>query len=403
MSMKVGFDVSMGKSTLAIYNQDQECVLESEFEHSQTGFKWLKSVLDDFLSVECILESTGVYSRQLSRFLKENEFVHYELNPYEAKIKLNATLRVHKTDKVDAHKLALLLFKEKFEKYKTCDSIYDQLRCLSRFYEELEAEISQVRNELHATLQLCFPGIEKMFSKTDSPFYLRIVQAFPHPNKILDCSRTILKNRIRCCTEKNISANRLLNYAENLISLANECYPAVEDSHFACDQVVYYAKNFLLLLAEKESCTKKMVDLAAQLPEFNVLLSIPGIGENTAVRFIAEAGDLQRFKSHKQLNAFTGIDVRRIQSGTLQIKDRINKRGNPHLRKLLYVMIMNMLRNQRRLQSHIVDYYYYKQKDHYGKFHKVAVVACMNKLLKTITYLTQNNATYDYSLATHRM
>ncbi|NJH82005.1 IS110 family transposase, partial [Staphylococcus hyicus] len=37
----------------------------------------------------------------------------------------------------------------------------------------------------------------------------------------------------------------------------------------------------------------------------------------------------------------------------------------------------------------------------YGKPHKTAIVACINKLLKTIHYLIMNNCTYDYEMSPH--
>ena len=58
-----------------------------------------------------------------------------------------------------------------------------------------------------------------------------------------------------------------------------------------------------------------MVQLAEKRNEYKVLLSFPGIGPNTAVRLMAEIGDINRFENNKQLNAYAGIDIRRFQSG----------------------------------------------------------------------------------------
>jgi transposase len=90
------------------------------------------------------------------------------------------------------------------------------------------------------------------------------------------------------------------------------------------------------------------------MEEYDILLSIPGIGDNTAVRLIAEIGDIRRFDSNKQLNAYAGIDIRRFQSGKTFFKDKINKRGNKHLRKLLYIIIQNMIKQRRFGQNHFI-------------------------------------------------
>ena len=46
-----------------------------------------------------------------------------------------------------------------------------------------------------------------------------------------------------------------------------------------------------------------------------ILLVFLESAPNTAVRLIAEIGDITRFNNNKQLNAFAGIDIRRFQSG----------------------------------------------------------------------------------------
>jgi len=100
-----------------------------------------------------------------------------------------------------------------------------------------------------------------------------------------------------------------------------------------------------------------MVELSEGRKEYLVFSSIPGIGDSTACRFIGEIGDIRRFQNAKQLNAYTGIDIMRYQSGNTQYRDRINKRGNKHLRKILYFMVCAMLMAKGK-PNHFVDYYY---------------------------------------------
>ncbi|WP_218084742.1 transposase, partial [Staphylococcus epidermidis] len=57
-----------------------------------------------------------------------------------------------------------------------------------------------------------------------------------------------------------------------------------------------------------------MIQLAQQLDYFENIYSIPGIGKLSTAMIIGEIGDIKRFKSNKQLNAFVGIDIKRYQS-----------------------------------------------------------------------------------------
>ncbi len=142
-----------------------------------------------------------------------------------------------------------------------------------------------------------------------------------------------------------------------------------------------------------------MESLAEGLEEYDILRSIPAIGANTAVRIIAEIGDIRRFDNNRQLNAYAGIDIRRYQSGKFIARDKINKRGNKHLRKIVYIVVQNMIKQRRLGGNHIVEYYDKLKKQPYNKCHKVTSIACVNKLLKTIFFLVTHNQNYDYRLA----
>ncbi|NHA43093.1 IS110 family transposase, partial [Staphylococcus schleiferi] len=70
-------------------------------------------------------------------------------------------------------------------------------------------------------------------------------------------------------------------------------------------------------------------------------------------------------------------------------------------RRLLFLIIMNIIRGRNRYKNHVVDYYYKLRKQPNEKPHKTAVIASVNRLLKTIHYLITNNQLYDYQKAPH--
>ncbi|RTR31470.1 IS110 family transposase [Robertmurraya yapensis] len=399
----ISFDVSMGKSYMVIYNSFKECVYEGEFNHTKTGFAEVKLRIDQIIISygvlpEIVFESTGVYSKALERFMKENHYRYCLLNPLEAKIQCDS-LRIHKTDRSDAHKLALTHFTMDRKEKKVSDSVFDQLKSLSRFYSELDDELTVIRNRLHKVMQETFPELETIFTRK-SDLFLNIAQLFPHPDFLIGHSNTVIRNKIIANTNKNISKNRAEKKAQELLLAAEQSYPAVSSVDVLCEQVRIYSKRFQELLNEKDRCTEKMIKLAEQRVEYKILLSFPGIGPNTAVRLMAEIGDIFKFNNNKQLNAFAGIDIRRFQSGKSFYKDKINKRGNKHLRKLLFIIIQNMIRLRRNGNNHIVDYYDKLKTQPYNKCHKVASIACVNKLLKSIFHLITHGISYDYRLAT---
>lgn len=70
----------------------------------------------------------------------------------------------------------------------------------------------------------------------------------------------------------------------------------------------------------------------------DLLTSIPGIGDITAGRLLAELRDLRAFDRAAQVTAFVGLTPRQHQSGSsIQRRSRISKQGNAALRAALYL------------------------------------------------------------------
>lgn len=69
-----------------------------------------------------------------------------------------------------------------------------------------------------------------------------------------------------------------------------------------------------------------------------ILLSIPGIGEQTANVILAEVPSPEQFESAKQLAAFAGLSPKEFSSGySVRGSNRISKMGRSRLRTVLYL------------------------------------------------------------------
>lgn len=66
-----------------------------------------------------------------------------------------------------------------------------------------------------------------------------------------------------------------------------------------------------------------------------LLRTIPGVGPRTAEAIVAYIDDPKRFKNAREVSAYAGLVPRQFQSGTIDRKGRITKRGPCYLRKLL--------------------------------------------------------------------
>jgi transposase len=67
--------------------------------------------------------------------------------------------------------------------------------------------------------------------------------------------------------------------------------------------------------------------------EVEIISSIPGVGELTAVIILAETNGFELIRNKKQLTSYAGFDVKEKQSGTsVKGKPGISKKGNRSLR-----------------------------------------------------------------------
>ena len=394
----LALDVSKGKSYVVLYDQEV-CIDEFEIQHNKVGLHHLKQILDGF-ETEVVFEATGVYSNPIESFLQSEGILFYKLNPLLAKMQTQA-LRSNKTDIVDAHKLAQSHYRFDREIALPQVGIYSELKDISSLYDELQESLVKERNQLHAVLQKVFPELENLYSSNLSQFTLNIIEKYPHPNIVLKSSRTKIKNQILLCTKKKLSQEQAKIKAMELISMAELSYPSVDENHFSVTKARFRIQRIRDLLEKKESLSKKMIELSMDLPEFRILVSIPGIGDLSAALIISELGDIRRFTTSNKMNAYIGIDIRTYQSGTLQKRDRINKRGNARARMIFFFVVRNMLKKQKTSPNHIVDYYYKMKKQPYNKRDKVAMIACMNKLLKVIHFLVNKDEIYDYTKSPH--
>jgi transposase len=87
---------------------------------------------------------------------------------------------------------------------------------------------------------------------------------------------------------------------------------------------------------EEQICTHVAQHPALQHQQ-DLLASIPGIGEMTAVRLLAEMAPLETFRSARHAAAYAGLTPRQRQSGSsIRGRARLSKIGSARIRKALY-------------------------------------------------------------------
>lgn len=166
------------------------------------------------------------------------------------------------------------------------------------------------------------------------------------------------------------------------------------------DAVAYKEKHLGISISKSNTRLIKSVSveiekLEEELKEYRqteqkLLRTIPGVGPITAVSFISEITNIERFPRSEKIIAYIGLDSRVHKSGTsINGKGYISKRGNVILRTRLYnacsvaVLHDNIFRD------------FFQKKRSEGKPYKVALVATMHKMANVIYAVWKNKTPFQ--------
>lgn len=118
-----------------------------------------------------------------------------------------------------------------------------------------------------------------------------------------------------------------------MTKIAKQSYADVKKTSPIIEEVRYYAQELIRLIKRGQVVVDNKVSLTQPLPEYEILLSIPGIAETIATSTIGELGDIRRFKSANQVNAFIGIDLRHYESANFIDQEHITNEEIPMLER----------------------------------------------------------------------
>jgi transposase len=111
----------------------------------------------------------------------------------------------------------------------------------------------------------------------------------------------------------------------------------------------------------------------ANFPQVEALLDIHGIGHYSALLIVAELGEIDRFRSAKQVGAYAGLTSHVHQSGGHCYRGSITRQGSPWLRWILVEAAMKAIRKDVALKN-----FYTRIRKRSGA--KIARVAAARKL-----------------------
>ena len=383
----VGIDVSKSKSTVAILDS-YGTVLATPFNmaHTQPEMNALVSRLKAFDEpVTILLEYTGHYHYPVLKKLQEEGFPVCVVNPYQMKKYGDVEIRKAKTDKKDALRIATYALEKSYKlvPYSSTEQKYEDLKFLSRQYQQRISFVSTLKVQLINMLDQTMPGITKVFAlKSRDPekcallLFIKRYKSFDEIQRIgktrfLSTYATLMKKTPdKYAPKKGLEIYEL---ARDSITTRGED-PYIWGAQDQCVELLATAQN-----AADEIITQ-MQNIAQTIPEYKVLRAMNGVGDRLGPVILAEIGDIRRFHSAKALNSFAGNDAPPYQSGQFESRNRhISKRGSSALRKACFE-VMQALKLTKPQDDPV--YQFILKKEQEGKPYNVAKMAGVNKFLR---------------------
>ncbi|HZJ88184.1 MAG TPA: IS110 family transposase [Sphaerochaeta sp.] len=370
MKTAIGIDISQSSSSFHLLGDGESRDHSGSFTMSRSGFEQLLKCVSHVQDPVFFMESTGRYHITLAHFLLQEGHKPAIVNPVLVKQFSKAnTLRKTKTDKIDAQLIARYGQQAPKEIQANTRAMDDQRLSIARRREQVAEQVATAKTQLKADLTVAWPEIlvHDVFTKG----MLRLLVQYPCAQAIVEASDEQLVQALTPTRGRGLSLT-----AATLRSLAEESIgvptygPLVSDS----------AQSLLFLNQKLEQLTETLVALVRETQdlEMQIITSVPGIGEITAAHFLAEIGSIDRFERYQNLIAFSGTDPSTYESGTIYKRGKITKRGNASLRKYLFLMATGVNLHNPYFKA------YYDKKRAEGFPHRKAMVAQMNKILKTL-------------------
>ena len=376
-----GIDIASEAHVVAIVGDDGAIsVKPTSFAEDAAGYRKLFDLLGAPGDLLLAMEATGHYWKNLFAALTAAGFSVALINPLRTHRFADEDLERTKTDAIDGLGIARFAAQKRPPPTRLPDAATEELRELVRLRERLLQDFGDRVRQLHRLVDLGFPEFTRYVHGLDSQLAATILHDYPTAAAFVGVS---VKRLAALRYDKRHKVGPEL--AQSLIQAAQRSVGR-HHGHAYRVQVQYTCEDLDLLRKRLRTLDS---DIDSKLGEHEVgtlLTTIDGIGPQTAARVIGTVGDPALFRSAGAFSAYVGAIPGLKQSGKRQTtRAGLTPLGNAQLRTALWMPTLTAVRHNPWLRAH------YQRLLARGKLPKVALVACMHKLLLAI-----------YSVAKHR-
>ena len=346
----VGVDLHKTQFTVCAIDEEGEYLLERKYPTTEEGYEEFSQEMhgreEEGYSIELAVETTG-NARYFKNRMEKEYFAVKVVNTNRFKV---ITLSTKKTDANDAATLAYYLMKEMLPEANLCSQTSEEIRRMLKTRTILVQSMVKIKNQIHG-MMLGY-GIETKAAQFQSK-----------------------KKR-----------QELMN------DLADHEYSA------------FTASSLKVMLQIIDDLSEEIKRVEAQLAEMvkenedvELLMSIPGVGINTATTIAAYTENLERFDgNYKRFASYIGIVPSVHNSNETKHLGRITKHGPQELRTAFVQAALGMVRLTKVTSEWRLIKDYHRKKDDKGSGR--AIIALARKISRIVFVMLSKRETFNPDL-----
>lgn len=384
----VGIDVAKDKHDCFITNSDGEALfnvftIANNLEGFNDLFNKIISVETNPDNVKIGLEATGHYNYNLLGFLIDKGLPTFVINPLHTNLfRKSLSLRLTKTDKVDARTIALMMMSGvNLQSYSDKSYHNEELKSLTRYRFDKVQERAKLKTSVARLMVILFPELEKLVPTLHMASVYALMTEFPSAKAIAEAHLTRLSNLLQKTSRGHYTKNDALLIREAARTSIGTSMPA---KSLELKHTIKLIQEISSEIDEIEQQIKLIMNTLN-----SPITTIPGINLRMGAMILAEIGDFSRFDSPDKILAYAGLSPTTYQSGQLDSSySHMEKRGSRYLRYALFNATKFVCIWDPTFSAYLA------KKRAEGKHYNVAVSHAAKKLVRVIYQLEKTGQPY---------
>lgn len=367
-------------------------VFNNDIEGFNSFYQWADKIKTENSKTAVMIgcEPTGHYWFALAHYASNHKMKLVMVNPYSVKkIKELDDNSPKKTDLKDPKTIAKLVVDGRYSIPYMPEGVYAEIRDLVCSRDRILKNHNISANRIQRWLAIHFPEYLGIYTRFDAKSGFAVLENAPLPKDVI----ALGVGGIRKIWHDKKMRGRGVNEdrAKTLVEVAHNSV-GLEGGAGTRSELYMLLEEHQLWASQLETVERAIEEAVLKVKHVEKLLAIKGVGIITIAGFLAEVGDIRRFKSPKQVQKYAGLELVENSSGKHKGKTRISKSGRRKLRKILYQVMIPLLSSNKEFRE-IYNYYVARPRNPLKRRQAMIAVSC--KLIRVFYAILTKGVEYD--------